>query len=211
MSHIVVIDNFDSFVYNLVDAIAATEHRITVVRNTTPVAEVQALQPDLLVLSPGPSYPAEAGTMMQLIAAELGSTPMLGICLGFQALIEHCGGVVAPCGPVHGRMSDMVLSEAGARSALFTGLSVDPHPDRSTGAGDHVPVARYHSLGCVDVPERIESLGTCPSDSSDVIMAGIIRGAEDRTDAIGLQFHPESILSPSGPHIIHRAIDILLP
>ncbi|WKD62273.1 Anthranilate synthase component 2 [Corynebacterium ciconiae DSM 44920] len=211
MSQIVVIDNYDSFVYNLVDAIAATGHLFTVVRNTTPVAEIQALKPDLLVLSPGPSHPSDAGTMTDLIAAELGTTPMLGICLGFQALIEHCGGVVAPCGPVHGRMDYMTLTEAGAHSALFAGLSIQPDPDHSAGAGDTVPVARYHSLGCVDVPESIESLGTCPSEKGEVIMAGVIHGENNRTDALGLQFHPESILSPAGPHIIQRAIELLLP
>lgn len=207
MSHIVVVDNFDSFVYNLVDACAVSEHELTVVRNTTPVEDILALQPDLIILSPGPGHPREAGTMMDVIKRALGHIPILGICLGFQALIEHLGGTVEPCGPVHGRMDFMELTSEGAHSELFEGLIVAPHPDHTYEAGDHVPIARYHSLGCITPPAGLRVLGTCPSEKGDVVMAGLIESGT--APALGFQFHPESILSPAGPHMLTRAISLL--
>lgn len=194
MTHIVLIDNHDSFVYNLVDAFAEAGHTCTVFRNTVPVEEVLAAGPDLICLSPGPGYPADAGSMMTLIDRVLGEIPLLGICLGFQALIEHHGGTVEPCGPVHGVSVPMTL--VGEEHPVFAGLASD--------SGRHIPVARYHSLGCLQAPPGVATLATTGTAIGDVVMAA----AMDR--ALGLQFHPESLLSPSGPVILHRCVEHLL-
>ena len=144
---IVLLDNQDSFVYNLVDAL--TEYKSVVFRNTVDVDSILALDPSLIVLSPGPGYPADAGCMPELIRRVQGSVPMLGICLGYQALMEHFGGTVQPCGPVHGVSDTMRLTSAGLLSGLFDDMS------------------------------------------------------------IGLQFQPESILTPAGPTMLRRCVDKL--
>ncbi|WP_018118122.1 anthranilate synthase component II [Corynebacterium mastitidis] len=206
-AHIVLVDNHDSFVYNLVDALRAGGHRCTVFRNSVPTAEVLAARPDLLVLSPGPGHPREAGTMMETLARALDlGVPTLGICLGFQALLEHFGGSVVPCGPVHGTTDVMRLTSAAADSGIFHGLTIDAEPDHPEREGRAVPVARYHSLGCTAAPEGMEALGWSDSRIGEVIMAA---RCTDRP-AIGLQFHPESVLSPSGPILLDRLISHLL-
>lgn len=256
---IVLIDNHDSFVYNLVDALAHTAAaedaagvagsagagsagaagagvavesaplQYRVFRNSATPWEVLSLNPDLIVLSPGPGHPANAGYMMDLIEVALGRVPMLGICLGFQALMHHLGGTVAPCGPVHGSTDHMRLSDAGVDHPVFAGLTVDAGPER--GAAEHrgrlVPVARYHSLGATKVPEGLVSLGTCPAadaEGGEVVMAAEtdekflrehVLGTPDKpwdgavAHAMGLQFHPESVLSPTGPIILQRALRYL--
>ena len=202
MTHIVLVDNHDSFVYNLVDAFAEAGHQCTVFRNTVPVEEMLAVGPDLICLSPGPGYPADAGNMNAVIERVLGDVPLLGICLGFQALIEHHGGTVEPCGPVHGVSVPMTLTDAGLASPVFEGLAVDAEIPGEVGR--LVPVARYHSLGCTAAPEGVTPLATTETAIGDVVMAA----AMDR--AIGLQFHPESVLSPSGPIILNRCVEQLL-
>lgn len=180
---IVLIDNRDSFVYNLVDAFAG--HDCTVVRNTVSVAEVEAMEPDVICLSPGPGHPREAGNLMAIVEAAYGRIPLLGICLGFQAILEHLGEHVVPCGPMHGVADSLKLTPEGYE--FF---------------GGETKVARYHSLGSVTVIKKLRPLGTCSSDIGDVIMAAY--SPEDRV--MGFQFHPESILSPTGPHILEDAL-----
>lgn len=90
-THVVLLDNHDSFVYNLVDAFAVAGYRCTVFRNSVEVKEILAAKPDIICLSPGPGHPRDAGCMMELIDHVLGRIPVLGICLGFQALLEHFG------------------------------------------------------------------------------------------------------------------------
>lgn len=206
MTHIVLIDNHDSFVYNLVDAFAAAGYDCTVFRNNIPTEQVLAAEPDLICLSPGPGHPREAGEMMALIDAALGRTPILGICLGFQALIEHFGGTVEPCGPVHGSSEQMRLSDAGVGHPVFHGLTVDGGPEQPETAGRRVPVARYHSLGCTTPPAGLVSLATIDAEIGEVVMAA------ETSDgmALGLQFHPESVLSPTGPIILTRSVEELL-
>ena len=201
--HVVLIDNHDSFVYNLVDALAG--YNTTVFRNTVPVEEVLAAQPDIIILSPGPGHPRDAGSMMQLIDATLGRIPMLGICLGFQALLDHFGGTVEPCGPVHGSSVPMTLTDAGASHPLFQGLTTDSEPDNPNYVGRLVPVARYHSLGCANVPAQMRSLAETKTAIGSVTMAA---ETLDGT-ALGLQFHPESLLTPTGPIMIERCINQL--
>ena len=198
--HVVLIDNHDSFVYNLVDALAG--YNTTVFRNTVPVEEVLAAQPDIIILSPGPGHPRDAGSMMQLVDASLGRIPILGICLGFQALLEHCGGRVEACGPVHGSSVPMTLTDAGAKHPLFQGLTTDSEPDNPNYVGRLVPVARYHSLGCANIPAQMRSLAETETNIGPVTMAAETLDGM----ALGLQFHPESVLTPTGPIIIERCI-----
>lgn len=209
-THVVMIDNQDSFVYNLVDAFAVASYRHTVFRNTIPVADVLAANPDLICLSPGPGHPRDANNLMGILAAALDrNIPVLGICLGFQALLEHFGGSVRPCGPMHGVTDIMELTEAGLTSKLFDGLTVDAGPENNF-TGTQVPIARYHSLGCLttEIPTNITPLGTSQATTGPVVMAATTNTTEGA--AIGLQFHPESILSPTGPIILDRCITALL-
>lgn len=201
---IVMLDNQDSFVYNLVDALRDTgDHVMVVYRNTVSADTVLAANPDLIVLSPGPGYPADAGCMMEVINRTQGRIPILGICLGYQALIEHHGGRVSPCGPEHGTSRPMRLTEAGRASLLFDGLTTGGTP---TEPSNSVPVARYHSLGATQEPEGMHALAWADTEIGEVIMAA------ETTDsmAIGLQFHPESILTPAGPIMLERCVTQLL-
>ncbi|AOX04751.1 anthranilate synthase component II [Corynebacterium sp. NML98-0116] len=188
---IVLLDNQDSFVYNLVDALA--EYESVVFRNTVDVNSILALDPSLIVLSPGPGYPGDAGCMPELIRRAQGSVPMLGICLGYQALVKHFGGTVQPCGPVHGVSDTMRLTSEGLACGLFDGMTSQLRRD--------VPVARYHSLGATEMPAGMHALAR----TGDIVMAG----ATDDGMSIGLQFHPESILTPAGPTMLRRCVDKL--
>ena len=202
-ARVVLLDNRDSFVYNLVDQFATLGSQIEVYRNNVPASRVlAALEPTeaerqagrrpVLCLSPGPGYPATSGCLMELIATALEQAiPTLGICLGFQALVEACGGRVAPVGPVHGRSDRVEVTEAGRTDPAFTVLNGGP-----------LDVARYHSLGTRTLPEALVSLArTAPENDSG--SCGIVMAARHRSvPAVGLQFHPESILTPQGPALL---------
>lgn len=185
---LVFIDNFDSFTWNLVDEFARRGAEVEVWRNT--VAAEHALAractrtPSLLVLSPGPGAPAAAGCCIDLVrlaAAE--RVPLLGVCLGHQALVEAFGGVVAPAGEVvHGKTSK-VRHEGGL---LFDGV---PSP---------FPVGRYHSLAASVLPEMLVPI----AGTGRLVMAVAHRTAPQ----FGVQFHPESILTPEGGRIIENVI-----
>lgn len=206
-SRVVLLDNRDSFVYNLVDALATLpDIEFTVLRNTVTADRVLAAEPDIIILSPGPGYPADAGCMMELIGRVQGEIPVLGICLGYQALVEHFGGRVSPCGPVHGVSEAMMLTEEGIGHPLFDGLTTDSGPEYGDTPGRLVPVARYHSLGTVDLPQGLVPLARVDAENGPVVMAA------ESVDgmSIGLQFHPESILTPSGPVILERCVNQLL-
>lgn len=199
---IVVIDNRDSFVYNLVDAVTAEGYRTQVLRSTVPAQAVAELEPSLVVLSPGPGHPRTAGNLMEILQlVRRRRVPVLGICLGFQALLEAYGVEVVPCGPVHGVTDELILTGEGQSSALFQGLA-DP------ATGRRVPVARYHSLGSTTVPDELHALGYADSTAGRVLMAACDDPA--RPQEIGLQFHPESVLTPDGPVLLARCIDRLL-
>lgn len=203
---ILLIDNHDSFVYNLVDALRVAGYDTTVYRNTVSLEEIERFDPAAIVLSPGPGHPSQAGSMMEIITTYLGKVPILGICLGFQALIEHHGGVVEPCGPIHGQMDNMLLTNEGVASGLFDSLTVDAEPDDPEDFGHVVPVARYHSLGTTTTPEGLIALATAQSTKGEVLMAATTKDHK----AIGVQYHPESILTPAGPIMITRFLQHLL-
>ena len=177
--HLVVLDNYDSFTYNLVHMLYALGARLTVLRNreTTP-QEVLALRPDALLLSPGPSRPEKAGVMPSLIAAAVGKIPMLGVCLGHQALAQHFGArIVSARRIMHGKVSQITHDGKG----LFDGM-------KST-----FKAVRYHSLA-VDadsVPAEMEV--TCRAEDGEIM------GLRHRQLLIeGIQYHPESIMTING-------------
>ena len=197
---VILLDNRDSFVYNLVDQFAVLGAGIEVYRNTVPAARVLgALEPTraeagrgerpVLCLSPGPGHPRTSGCLMELVAAALaGSVPTLGICLGFQAIVEACGGAVSRVGPVHGRSVRVEVTAAGRADAAFAAL-----------AGGPLDVARYHSLGTRELPQALTCLArTIEADGTGVVMAARHAVAP----VVGLQFHPESVLTPYGPDIL---------
>jgi len=182
------VDNFDSFAFNLVDELARRGCKVEVMRNSVPAARLLALAETppaarLIVLSPGPGRPAEAGSCTELIRLAAGRLPVLGICLGHQALIEAYGGVVtlAPS-PLHGRSS--LVEHDG--DPLFDGV---PSPFMA---------GRYHSLA-----------GERPRDPLRAIAwAGSVPMAvrHRHLPLIGVQFHPESILTPHGGLIVENVL-----
>jgi anthranilate synthase component 2 len=174
---VLVLDNYDSFTYNLVQYLGELGADPVVVRNDViGPAEAAALEPDRLVISPGPGRPEDAGHSVELVR-ELGPhTPTLGVCLGHQAVVVAFGGTVgAAPEPRHGKTSPITHDGDG----LFTGLS---NPFTAT---------RYHSLAAIDVPDELEV--TAHSEE------GVIQGVRHRSYPIfGVQFHPESIMTTEG-------------
>jgi anthranilate synthase component 2 len=176
---LLMIDNYDSFTYNLVQYFGELGEEVKVRRNDAiDLAGVAALAPARIVISPGPCTPGEAGISVSLVRAFAGKLPILGVCLGHQAVGEAFGGRIVHAGRVmHGKTSDIRHAAQG----VFAGL---PSPFRAT---------RYHSL----VIERA-SLPAClevTAESED----GEIMGVRHREFALeGVQFHPESILSEHG-------------
>ncbi|MEE8467045.1 MAG: aminodeoxychorismate/anthranilate synthase component II [Planctomycetota bacterium] len=180
---ILLIDNYDSFTYNLYQALAELGAEVHVVRNDKlTVDEALALEPTALVLSPGPGRPEGAGICLDLLAALPSGTPVLGVCLGHQALVEHHGGTLEiDAVPVHGKAS-LVHHDA---TRMFRGL---PNP---------LPAGRYHSLRAVrdELPDCL----TLRAWTEE----GHVMAVEHRTEPhYGLQFHPESILTPLGPRLL---------
>ena len=176
---LLMIDNYDSFTYNLVQYLGELGQEVKVVRNDElTVDEIERLGPQRIVLSPGPCTPNEAGVSLELIRRFAGRVPILGVCLGHQAIGQAFGGrIVHAKTLMHGKVSDIHHSGQG----VFRGL---PTPFRAT---------RYHSLAI----ER----ATCPAELEITAWTedGEIMGVRHRTLAIeGVQFHPESILTEHG-------------
>lgn len=180
------LDNIDSFTYNLVDEFAKRGALVRVFRNDGPVAPIVARAtahgPRLLVISPGPGAPAGAGCCLDLIRATIGRVPTLGVCLGHQALVEALGGTISRATPYHGKATS-IAHDGGAP---FDGL---PSP---------MPVGRYHSLAATRVPPDL----AVAAEGDGVVMAVRHRSAA----AIGVQFHPESVLTPGGGRLIDNVI-----
>jgi len=180
---VLVIDNYDSFAYNLVQALGELGAEVDVVRNDqAPVDALLERRPDRVVISPGPCTPAEAGISVEAARrfAEAG-VPLLGVCLGHQSLAQAFGGGVLRHRPVHGKTG--TLEHDG--HTIFAGL---PNP---------LVAGRYHSLVVdPDLPDCLERSATGQED--DVVMA--IRHRE--LPAEGVQFHPESILTEHGPRLL---------
>ena len=185
---LLLIDNYDSFTYNLYQYLAelgATPH---VVRNDeATVDEIEALQPERIVVSPGPCTPKEAGISIDVIRRLAGRAPILGVCLGHQCIGEAFGATVEGAGEiVHGKLSDIHHDGKG----VFTGL---PNP---------FPATRYHSLAVRrdSVPDCLEI--TAWTDS------GVIMGLRHRELAVeGVQFHPESVFTEAGKALLRNFLE----
>lgn len=179
-----LIDNYDSFSYNLYQAVGALDPDVTVVRNDRVTgADVLAMDPDRLIISPGPGRPEGAGNCVPIIREVRGTIPIMGVCLGHQAICVAYGATVGYADRLmHGKTSEATVD---ASSPMFEGL------------GGRIVVGRYHSLA-VDP-------GTLPSDLRVTARtdAGEVMAVEDRGRRVyGLQFHPESVLTPEGGRII---------
>ena len=173
-----MIDNYDSFTYNLVHLFEELGAAVVTVRNDAiTVAEAAALAPDRLVVSPGPGRPADAGVSIEVIRRLGETTPTLGVCLGHQAIIEAFGGDIGQAKALlHGKAS-VVTHDGGG---VFAGLPAE------------LEVGRYHSLAATTVPDDLE----VTSRTRD----GEVMGVRHVTLPIeGVQFHPESVLTPLGP------------
>jgi anthranilate synthase/aminodeoxychorismate synthase-like glutamine amidotransferase len=182
-TRVLVIDNYDSFVYNLVQELGELGAEPSVFRNDEiDIAGIRAADPDAILISPGPGRPEGAGISMEVIATLGGEVPILGVCLGHQAIGEVFGGTVGAAPTLmHGKTSSIHHDGKG----VFAGL---PDPFVAT---------RYHSLVVepASVPDVLEVTATTPD--------GVIMGLRHRTLPIeGVQFHPESILTPSGPSLL---------
>jgi anthranilate synthase/aminodeoxychorismate synthase-like glutamine amidotransferase len=188
---VLLIDNYDSFVYNLVQELGELGAEPEVRRNdAVALDEIAAMGPDAIVISPGPGRPASAGVSMAVIERFAGEIPILGVCLGHQCIGEVFGGeIVAAPTLMHGKTSNVAHDGRG----LFAGL---PNPFVAT---------RYHSL-VVDpasVPDTLEVSATAD---------GVVMGLRHRTLAVeGVQFHPESVLTASGPKLLENFLAQLVP
>ena len=188
MPAVTLIDNYDSFTWNLVHELGALGADVTVYRNDEKTAdEVLAGQPDAIVLSPGPCTPTDAGVCLDMIAKAQDRVPIFGVCLGHQSIGQAFGGdVVRAPTPMHGKMS--AIDHEGA--SIFRGIN---GPFQAT---------RYHSL----VVER----DTLPADLAPIAEAdGLIMALQHKTKPIwGVQFHPESIQSEHGRTILKNFLDL---
>jgi anthranilate synthase component 2 len=186
---IIMIDNYDSFTYNLYQYIGTINPDIEVYRNDKiTVDEVLAKKPDHIILSPGPGFPAEAGICIDLIKAA-GDIPILGVCLGHQAIGEAFGGKIVHAPRIMHGKSD--IAELDESCPLFEGL------------GKTAEVGRYHSL-VIDQNSLPECLNVI-AKSDD----GCIMGVKHKQKNIyGIQFHPESVLTPNGMKMIENFLKI---
>jgi len=185
---ILLLDNYDSFSYNLYQLIGEMEPDIQVLRNDErSVSEIQALHPSRILLSPGPGRPENAGVTMEVIQKLGSSIPILGVCLGHQAICAAFGATVTYAKRLmHGKQSIATLDRT---CPLFAGC-----PERT-------PVARYHSLA-VD-PKTIPSCLRVTAQTDD----GEVMAVQHKTYPIfGVQFHPESILTPDGKTMLRNFI-----
>ena len=188
MTRVLMIDNYDSFTYNLVQYLAELGANVTVWRNDQfELDEVAELAPELIVISPGPGRPESAGLSMPLVERYAGEYPILGVCLGHQAIASVFGGEVVRAERImHGKTSEIRHDGRG----VFRGLS---NPMTAT---------RYHSLLLAreNMPPEIE---VCAETEEGEIMALRIRGMA----VAGVPFHPESILSPEGKALLKNALE----
>jgi anthranilate synthase/aminodeoxychorismate synthase-like glutamine amidotransferase len=183
---ILLVDNYDSFTYNLAHLFGELGAEVVVRRNDAIDAdEAEGLAPSHLVVSPGPGRPADAGVSVELVRRLGPSVPTLGVCLGHQVIVEAFGGEVGQAKRlVHGKPSEIEHDGRG----LFDGL-----PER-------FEAGRYHSLAATTIPNELEVSATC---SEGEVMA--VRHRELPVD--GVQFHPESVLTPVGPDLARNFLE----
>ena len=187
--NILFIDNFDSFTFNLVDEFRKRQCVVQVWRHSVPTAEIlQRMEdlsgPKMLVLSPGPGHPRDAGCCIELVRQSSPQWPIFGVCLGHQIMVEAFGGQVGYAGQVvHGKTSRIVHQ----KQSIFRSL---PNP---------MLVGRYHSLAAQKMPDPLEAIAATED--------GIVMALQHRQRPIfGVQFHPESILTPRGGLLIDETL-----
>lgn len=189
---ILLIDNYDSFSYNLYQLIGSLNPDITVIRNDEKtIEEIADMKPDCIILSPGPGRPADAGVCEDVVRKLGGKIPLLGVCLGHQAICEAYGAEITYARELmHGKQSEIELDTA---SAIFKNL------DRI------VSVGRYHSLAAAEntIPASLKVIAR--AEDGEVMAV-----ADEKRKVYGLQFHPESIMTPSGPQMLHNFLKISL-
>ncbi|MCG3721925.1 aminodeoxychorismate/anthranilate synthase component II [Vibrio cincinnatiensis] len=188
MANIIFIDNFDSFTYNLVDQFRSLGHHVTIYRNNIAAAvieqAIQHLDNPVLVLSPGPGAPSQAGAMPDILQRLKGKVPMIGICLGHQAMVEAYGGIVSGANEiVHGKVSMMEHQQ----HPIYQGLA------------SPLAIARYHSLVATQVPECL----TVTAQVDGLVMSVV----HEQDKVCGFQFHPESIMTTQGATLLKNAIN----
>jgi anthranilate synthase/aminodeoxychorismate synthase-like glutamine amidotransferase len=183
---ILLVDNYDSFTYNLVHLFAELGAEVVVRRNDEiDPDEAARLAPSHLVISPGPGRPGESGATVEILRRLAPSTPTLGVCLGHQAIVEAFGGEIGQAKRlVHGKASEITHDGRG----IFRGLP------------ESFPAGRYHSLAALHVPDALEVSATCGD--------GEVMGVRHRELAVeGVQFHPESVLTPAGPQLARNFLE----
>ncbi len=187
---IVIIDNYDSFSYNLYQMLGSINPDLKVIRNDAlTVEEIDRMKPEGIILSPGPGRPEDAGVCIDLVKRLGPSYPLLGVCLGHQAICTAYGAVVSYAKELmHGKVSECGIDPA---CPLFAGLD------------SRIRVGRYHSLAALE-ETMPECLKVTARTGDGEIMA--VKHAE--YDVYGVQFHPESILTPDGEKILRNFIDI---
>jgi len=185
---VLFINNRDSFVWNLVDYVSRFEPDTLVVPNTIPPEEVKELDPDAIIISPGPGNPhnpRDIGNCLEIIRNT--KKPLLGVCLGHQAIVAAFGGRIShsPEGPVHGKTAQIYHNKGG----IYQGL---PDPFQA---------GRYHSLAVTRLPRELEITARTHN--------GLIMGIRHQSLPIeGVQFHPESVLTPQGLKIIENFLKL---
>lgn len=188
-----LVDNFDSFTYNLVDELRGMGLELLIYRNSVAADTIFAKMTEkaktnkvLLMLSPGPGTPKEAGCVHDLISRVRGQFPVLGICLGHQAIVEHFGGKIIRAETVmHGKSSLITHDKNG----IFEDL---PHP---------LPVARYHSLMGSEMPDELDVIAKIDQIPMSVY--------HKKDKMLGFQFHPESILTSHGSQLLKQSVEHL--
>ena len=185
---ILLIDNYDSFSYNLYQLIGSLEPDIRVIRNDAmTLEEIAALNPAGIILSPGPGRPEDAGVCIKVVRQLGGRFPILGVCLGHQAICEAFGATVTFARELmHGKQS---MAELDTATPLFAGLP------------PQVPVARYHSLAADP-----DTLPACLQVTARVANGEVMAVQHTTHPIFGVQFHPESIMTPDGPVILKNFI-----
>lgn len=181
---ILLIDNYDSFVYNLYQYIGSINPDITVKRNDEITTyEIEKLNPEKIILSPGPGKPSDAGICIELVKNFVGKIPILGVCLGHQAICESFGAKISYAKELmHGKQSEINID---TNCPIFEGLD------------KKIVVGRYHSLAALKdtLPEELK---VCAISSDDEVMAVYNK----EKNIYGVQFHPESVLTPNGYQMI---------
>jgi anthranilate synthase/aminodeoxychorismate synthase-like glutamine amidotransferase len=187
--NVLFVDNFDSFTYNLVDDFCKRNCEAKVYRADTDLADLtrvaEAFNPDLLVISPGPGTPQSAGVSLAAVDYFKDKLPIFGVCLGHQTIIEYFGGRIGHAPePMHGKPSRLTHNGQG----VFAGIE------------NPLQAGRYHSLIALEVPDCLEVVAE---------FEGVVMGVKHRELPIyGVQFHPESILTPAGGKVIENILGI---